>query len=166
MKKLKFKKVVVGGTFDYFHDGHLALMSKAFEVGERVSIGICSDEMQQLLMKDSVGIQPLAIRLWKLLDSLRQKDWLGRTEIHVINDPFGPAVIDREVGAIVVSLETKPRAEELNGLRSAKGLNQIEIVEVPFVLAEDGKPISSIKIRYGEMDVHGKIKHSKNNSLA
>lgn len=163
---MKFKKVVVGGTFDYFHDGHLALMSKAFEVGERVLIGICSDEMQQLLMKDSVGIQPLAIRMWKLLDSLNQRGWLSRTELHVINDPFGPAATDREIEAIVVSPETKPRAEELNRIRLTKGLNPIEIVEVPFVLAEDGKPISSIKIRYGEMDVHGKLKRSKNNSLA
>ncbi|RLI21218.1 phosphopantetheine adenylyltransferase, partial [Candidatus Bathyarchaeota archaeon] len=32
----KFKAVAVGGTFDEFHRGHRALLSKAFEVGERV----------------------------------------------------------------------------------------------------------------------------------
>lgn len=154
--KLKFRKVVVGGTFDYLHNGHLAILSKAYEVGERVSVGICSDDMQQLLKKDSAGIQPIAIRMWKLLDELRQRDWLGRTEISIISDPFGPAATDRELEAIVVSPETRGRVEELNKIRASKGLKALEIVEIPFVLAEDGQPISSIKIRYGETDVHGK----------
>lgn len=153
----KFKKVVIGGTFDYLHDGHAAILSKAFELGDLVLVGICSDEMQELLRKDSAGIQPLAIRLWALLDLLRRKGWLERTQITILSDIFGPAVRDRELGAIVVSPETRARAEELNKIRSSNGLLPLEIVEIPFVLAEDGHPISSIKIRYGEIDAHGKI---------
>jgi len=159
---LKFRKVVVGGTFDYLHNGHLAIISKAFEVGERVTVGICSDEMQHLLMKDSAGIQPLAIRMWRLLDVLQQKGLLGRTEINIINDPFGTAAMDRSIDAIVVSPETRVRAEEINKVRVSKGFNVLEIVEVPFVLAEDGRPIASLKIRYGETDLHGKkLNHSR-----
>ncbi|MEM2890142.1 MAG: pantetheine-phosphate adenylyltransferase [Candidatus Hadarchaeum sp.] len=153
---MKFRKVVVGGTFDYLHNGHLAIISKAYEIGERVTIGICSDEMQQLLMKDSAGIQPLPIRLWRLLDELHSRGWLGRTELNILSDPYGTAVSDRNIDAIVVSPETRVRAEEINKIRVSKGLNPLEIVEIPFVLAEDGKPISSIKIRYGEIDIHGK----------
>lgn len=159
---MKFRKVVVGGTFDYLHDGHVAILSKAFEVGERVLVGICSDEMQELLRKDSAGIQPLAVRMWSVLDLLRQKGWLECTEISVLLDPFGPAVSDRELEAIVVSPATRARAEELNKLRASKGLAALELVEIPFVLAEDGQPISSIKIRYGEQDTHGKrLKHPR-----
>ena len=153
---MKFGKVVVGGTFDYIHDGHIAILSKAFELGELVSVGICSDEMQHLLLKDSVGIQLTAIRMWKLLDTLRQRKWLGRTEIRIISDPAGPAATDREIEAIVVSPETKSRAKEINKVRNSKSIKPLEIVEIPFVLAEDRQPISSIKIRYGESDVHGK----------
>ncbi|MBC7218532.1 MAG: phosphopantetheine adenylyltransferase [Hadesarchaea archaeon] len=153
---MKFRKVVIGGTFDYLHNGHLALISKAYEVGERVVIGICSDEMQQLLMKDSAGIQPLAIRLWRLLNELHNRGWLERTEVNILSDPYGTAVSDRNINAIVVSPETKVRAEEINRIRISKGLHPLEIVVVPFVLAEDGKPISSIRIRYGEIDIHGK----------
>lgn len=154
---MKFKKVVVGGTFDYFHKGHVALLSKAFELGEAVELGICSDEMQDLLRKDSAGIQPLAVRMWMVLDFLKQKGWLPRTQIRILFDAFGPAVGDKEADAIVVSPETKPRAEELNKIRASKGLPSLAIIEVPFVLAEDGGPVSSIRIRYGEMDEHGKV---------
>lgn len=154
---MRYRKVLVGGTFDFFHDGHRALLRKAYEIGERVCIGICSDSMQELLQKDAAGVSPLAVRLWSVLNFLHENGWLGRTEIVVINDPFGPGVKDREAEAVVVSPETRTRAEQMNEIRKKNNLPPLEIVEVPFVLAEDGKPISSIRIRYGEIDEHGKV---------
>ena len=41
--KTKFKKVVLGGTFDKLHKGHHALICKAFEVGDQVLIGLSTD---------------------------------------------------------------------------------------------------------------------------
>lgn len=159
---MKFKKVVVGGTFDYLHDGHKAILAKAFEVGERVLVGICSDEMQFLLRKDSAGIQPLDMRKQALEALLCSKGWLKRVDVVVISDAFGPVVKDPEFEAIVVSPETRARAEELNKLRGSRGLPPLKIIEIPFVLAEDGKPISSIRARYREIDAHGKVlKHSQ-----
>lgn len=147
---------MVGGTFDYLHDGHKAIIKKAFEVGEQVLVGITSDQM--LLEKDSVGIQPLEGRRRKLEKFLREKDWLKRADIEVISDPVGSAADDKDLKAIVITEETRPGAEKINELRAERGLDPLEIVEVPFVLAEDGRPISSIRIRYGEMDVHGRLK--------
>jgi pantetheine-phosphate adenylyltransferase len=152
---MKFKKIALGGTFDYIHDGHLAILAKAFELGEHVLIGITSNEMQ--LVKDSAGIPPLEVRRRELLDVLSHHNWSERAEVYIISDPFGPAADDPELEAIVVSPETKPRAEEINRVRTSKGLKQLEIIDIPFVLAEDGLPISSIRIRYGEIDVHGKL---------
>ncbi|HID61073.1 MAG TPA: pantetheine-phosphate adenylyltransferase [Hadesarchaea archaeon] len=154
---MKYKKIVVGGTFDCFHDGHKALLRRAFVDGERVMLGICSDKMQELLRKDSAGVPPLAMRMWSVLDFLQKEGLLGRTEITVLEDPFGPAVEDVEVQAVVVSPESRERAEKLNEMRASKGLAPLDIVEIPFVLAEDGKPISSIRVRYGEMNGRGKI---------
>jgi pantetheine-phosphate adenylyltransferase len=152
---MKFKRVAVGGTFDYLHDGHMAILAKAFEAGERVVIGITSDEMQPA--KDLAGIQPLSVRRKALEDALHSRGWMERAEICVISDPFGPAIDDEKLEAIVVSPETRPRAEELNKLRASRGLAPLHIIEIPFVLAEDGSPISSIRIRYGEMDTHGRL---------
>ena len=154
---MKFKKVVVGGTFDYLHDGHAAILANAFELGERVLVGICSDEMQLLLQKDSAGIQLLEVRRRALEELLRSRKWLERAEVAVISDAFGPSLKDNELEAIVASPETRARAEELNRLRVSKGLKPLEIVKIPFALAEDGKPISSIRVRYGEIDAHGKL---------
>jgi pantetheine-phosphate adenylyltransferase len=152
---MKFKKIAVGGTFDYIHDGHLAILAKAFELGDHVLIGITSNEMQ--LVKDSAGIPSLEVRRRELLDVLNSHHWEERSEVYIISDPFGPAVDDPELEAIVVSPETKLRAEEINQLRTSRGLKQLEIIDIPFVLAEDGLQISSIRIRYGEIDVHGKL---------
>jgi len=158
--QIKYKKVVVGGTFDCFHDGHKALLRKAFEAGERVMVGICSDKMQELLRKDSAGISPLAMRMWSVLNFLQKEGLLGRTEITILHDPFGSAAGDAEAQAVIVSPETRARAEKLNEIRVSRGLAPLDIVEVPFVLAEDGKPISSIRVRYGEMNGHGRILRS------
>lgn len=152
-----FKKVVVGGTFDHLHDGHVALLNKAFELGERVLIGICSDEMQVLLRKDLEGMQPFEQRESALEELLRSKAFFWRAEVVVISDPLGPALEDAELEAIVVSPETRARAGELNELRRKRGLAGLEIVEIPMVLAEDGGPISSERIRCGEIDAHGKL---------
>ena len=152
---MKFKRVAVGGTFDSPHDGHIAILAKAFEIGERVVVGIVSDEME--LRKDSAGIGPLEVRMRSLLELLRLKRWVERAEITIISDPFGPAASDVALQAIVVSQETRARAEELNKVRKSNGLAALDIVEIPFVLAEDGSPISSIRVRYGEIDAHGKL---------
>lgn len=45
MVAAKFNIVATGGTFDEIHVGHLGLLSKSFEVGKKVIIGVSSDEL-------------------------------------------------------------------------------------------------------------------------
>jgi len=158
---LKYEKVVIGGTFDYLHDGHKALIDKAFQVGGDVLIGIVSDQME--LKKDSVGILPLDDRKSSLVEYLEENDWLDRAEVREIDDSMGPAASDEELEAIVVTEETKSGAEKINEVRKSNGLDSLDIIEIPLILAEDGEPISSIRIRYGEIDIHGKETEGENN---
>lgn len=145
----------MGGTFDYLHDGHKSLLSKAFEIGDEVLIGIVTGPLE--LKKDAAGIRSLEKRKSDLKDFLREMGWLSRAEIVEISDPIGPSAEDEDLEAIVVTEETVSRAGEINQLRGEEGLSPLEIVEVPLVLADDGKPVSSIRVRYGEIDEHGNI---------
>lgn len=161
-ENMKYDKVVVGGTFDHLHDGHKSLLSKAFEMGDRVLIGIVSGPLE--LKKDAAGIRPLSERMSDLESYLRTKGWTARAEIVTISDPIGPAADDEDLEAIVVTEETRSRAEKINDLRVENGLNELDIMEVPLIPADDGRPISSIRIRYGEIDEHGDVIRDEKNS--
>lgn len=77
--------------------------------------------------------------------------------IFPIDDPYGPCLDSEEIDVIVVSEETAPRAEEINRLRGERGLRPLEVVVVDMLPAEDGKPISSTRIRRGEIDREGRL---------
>jgi pantetheine-phosphate adenylyltransferase len=61
------------------------------------------------------------------------------------------------VEALVVSTETVQKALEINKTRSKRSLQPLIIITVPMMRAEDGKLISSTRIREGEIDYSGKL---------
>jgi pantetheine-phosphate adenylyltransferase len=61
------------------------------------------------------------------------------------------------VEALVASPETGKRVELANRLREKRGFPPLELVVVDWVVADDGKPISSSRIRNGEIDAEGKL---------
>ena len=156
MRKNKYSKVAVGGTFDKFHRGHRILLEKAFSIGEEVLIGVTSDEFGSRKGK----IEPCNIRMSNLNKILENRSnyILARLE-----DPYGPTVDDEGIDAIVVSLETEPTAIKINNIRKEKGFKPMDIITIDMVLAEDGKPISSTRIREGEIDSSGIIIKSTKN---
>ena len=50
----KFSLIAMGGTFDIIHHGHITLLSTAFEISEKVIIGLTSDEFVQKKGKNPV----------------------------------------------------------------------------------------------------------------
>jgi len=158
----KFKKVAVGGTFDELHRGHRVLLQRAFEIGDRVLIGLCSDEFVKKLGKPHVTA-PYQERLKELEAFLENLNHSGRADIVTLNDPYGPTVADKCIQALVVSEETNQVAERINGYRIEKRLKPLRIIVVKMVPSEDCAPISTTKIRRGEIDREGRLtKRSKN----
>jgi len=121
----KFRKVAVGGTFDEFHKGHKVLLIKAFEIGEHVLIGLCTDEFVEKMGKPHVTA-PYEERL-------------------------------KDIEALVVSEETEKTALKINQKRSEAQLPPLTIITINMVPAENYKPISTTRIREGEIDREGHL---------
>jgi pantetheine-phosphate adenylyltransferase len=153
---LKFRTVATGGTFDHIHRGHLALLTRSFEVGDRVVIGVTSDAFA---LKEGKRIDQDYETRVRALKELIARSFPGRDYlIAKLDDYFGPGIASPEVEAIVVSRETAKRVPIANGLREANGYPPLEVVIVDYVLADDSRPISSTRIRLGEIDTEGRLK--------
>ena len=151
-----FETVAVGGTFDLFHRGHRALLRQAFKVGNRVLIGLCSDDFVKKMRKPH-GIASYAKRLEELEKLLRKKGVLERAEISSLDDAYGLTLSDTRIEAIVVSEDTEPRAHKINKKRESLGMQPLPIVVVKMVLSEDHYPISSTRIWFEEIDREGNL---------
>lgn len=154
--KKKIERVAVGGTFDEFHRGHRALLRKAFEVGKRVLIGLCSDDFVKRLKKPH-KIAPYKERLEELQSFLRARGVLKRAEIIPLADPYGVTISENRLDAIVVSKETEIRAHEINEKRRSKKLHPLKVFVIDMILAEDYFPISSTRIWLEEIDREGHL---------
>jgi len=152
----KFRKVAVGGTFDELHRGHRTLLLKAFEIGERVVIGLSSDEFAEKLSKPHVTAS-YEERLNELKALLSDPGFSVKAEIIPLNDPFGPTLTDRFIEALVVSEETQPMALKINKKRRETGLPPLTVVTIKMVPAQNCAPISTTRIRKGEIDREGNL---------
>jgi len=148
-----FNTIATGGTFDILHKGHYTLLLKAFEVGKQVIIGISSDYYASVKKKKITNEYP--IRLKNLKRFIEDKFNKSNYSIYELNDFYGPTVLTNDVQAIVTTEGTKENCIKINELRKSKGLPQLEIIIVPLVKDQDGKVISSTRIREGEIDING-----------
>jgi len=145
----------MGGTFDIIHHGHITLLSTAFDISEKVIIGLTSDEFVQ--KKGKNPIHKYDERLKNLTSIIFKKFPNSYFEINQLNNDFGPAVFEKEVQALVVSDETKNQGNILNKLRIERNLSPVEIIVVPMTLAKDGKRISTTRIKNSEIDSDGNL---------
>ena len=152
---MKYNTVATGGTFDHLHKGHVALLTRSFEVGRRVVIGVTSDAFAR---KEGKSPDQSYEERVAALNSLIRRAFPGRDYLVArLDDVFGPGIASPEIEAIVVSRETARRVPIANALRESKGFPPLEVVVVDYVLADDSKPISSTRIRRGEIDPQGKV---------
>jgi pantetheine-phosphate adenylyltransferase len=155
MEKM-FETVAVGGTFDLFHNGHLALLKKAFEVSNRVLVGVTSDEFVENSRKPH-DVGSYDQRVEELKAFLERNNFLERAEIIPLTDSYGVTLSDERIDALVVSVETEPVAVKINNKRKSLGLDVLPVVVVKMVLSEDHYPISSTRIWFEEIDREGNL---------
>ena len=151
----KFSLIAMGGTFDIIHRGHLTLLENAFEISDKVIIGLTSDEFVQ--KKGKTPIHKYDERLKNLLSVIFQKFPNTNFEISQLSNDFGPAVLEKDVQALIVSDETSDQGNILNTLRTERNLPPVEVIVVPMFLAKDGVRISSTRIKNSEIDSDGNL---------
>jgi pantetheine-phosphate adenylyltransferase len=151
----EFSLVAMGGTFDIIHNGHLALLHGAFSIADNVIIGLTSDELAK---KKGKKLNHDYTQRMQTLKQTIEKKFQGKSyTISKLDNDFGPAVIESNVQALIVSDETAHQGDILNKMRAQKGLSPVKVVVVPMVLAKDGKRISTTRIRNLEIDTQGNL---------
>lgn len=146
-----FRRCLIGGTFDRFHSGHQLLIQTALRQADFIEIHVTNDEMAQ---SKGGWIQSLDDRMEALLVWLSETAHL-RYEVHVLNDPHGPAPNHRTADSIVATVETIPRCHQINERRYENGLPPLSILEAPHLIDELGGILSSSRIRLGLIDQDG-----------
>jgi pantetheine-phosphate adenylyltransferase len=151
----KFLIVATGGTFDEIHVGHIALLTKALQVGNKVIIGVSSDKFAAKRGKKLN--HNFESRVANLKKTIKKEFGDVNYEIAKLDGDFGPAVTTGDVEALVASSETQRKGRLLNEMRAKRGLRPVKIVTIELVKAEDDSTISSTRIRAGEIDRQGRL---------
>ncbi len=157
-------RVAVGGTFDPLHDGHIALLKRAFDLGKdgEVVIGLTSNEMARASRNRPV--REFEIRQRNLRDVIRKCFGIQDVNIIRIDDQCGSSICE-DFDYIVVSPETLAMAQKINRLREKRGMKPLQISVIEYQLAQDYVRISSTRIAEGEIDRHGRILARNQQSL-
>lgn len=145
-------KVGVGGTFNVLHKGHRRLLETAIANGSVLAVGLMSDDYCR---RHKAAVLPYAERERSLREFLDAKE--AKFSIAPLNVKEGSAPSDPELDVLVVSQETQAQGPKINDMRLRNSLRPLRIIVVPYVLAEDYRPISSTRVLDGQIDVEGHL---------
>ncbi|CAD5123211.1 unnamed protein product [Dimorphilus gyrociliatus] len=131
-----YDNVCLGGTFDRLHAGHKILLSYgAMQAKKGIIVGV-SDECltKKKVLKEL--IVPMERRMADVNEFLKDVRPSIKRDLRQLSDPFGPAITESDLDAIVVSDETKTGGDAINQKRREKNLSILDISIVDLVKDE------------------------------
>ncbi|MDH7475865.1 MAG: pantetheine-phosphate adenylyltransferase [Microgenomates group bacterium] len=155
MTSYQYKHLILGGTFDHFHFGHQKFIEKAFSLAKFVTIGIVSEKMlsqkklHQLI--ENYQRRKKSVRNFLIIQGFKK-----RSKIIALFDIYGIGKSDNKIDSILVTRNSYNNALKINNIRKKLGLKPLKIITTRLILAEDKKPITSERIRLGEINRLGK----------
>lgn len=149
----QYQHLACGGTFDLLHRGHEQFLRFAFARGEKVSVGIASNQFAGKNGKSPV--QNFDSRVTEVKNFLIKKGLLARAQIVTLDDIYGTTVSDKMIHGLVVTRQTIPGGRLINKRRDELKLSPLKILVAPMVLGNDHKVISTTRIRQGLIDREG-----------
>ena len=145
MRTQKFKKVVVGGTFDHLHDGHKHLLKMSKYYAKTTLIGITSEDMTKQKPHPE-RIQPYEKRKQNIEDYAKKINL--NYDITEINTIYGPAIDNTlDIDAIILTEETLKNGILINKKRKENNLKELEYIILPYILGADKTKIDSTHLR-------------------
>lgn len=145
-------KVGIGGTFNVLHRGHRRLLETAMANGDVLAVGLMSDDYCR---RHKNVVLPYADRERSLREYLSSKEVVFT--ISPLNVKEGTAPSDPDLDVLIVSTETQVLGPKINDMRLRNGLRPVRTVVVPYVQADDYRPISSTRVMRGEIDAEGRL---------
>lgn len=150
-----FELGLIGGTFDRFHKGHISLINQSLRYCKKLEIWITSDTI--------ANIKDPRIKTWEErheeILTYVENNFPSRVIFGKLEDSFGPAPTHDSAEVIFCTEDNIRNCEEINVKRLQNSLPKLSIVELELENAWDKKPISSSRIRIGEIDRNGNNCH-------
>ncbi len=149
--------IVAGGTFDGLHEGHVFFLKQAIASAQKITIGLTSEAYIRRFKKDA-GVSPFSIRYRALTTWLRKQGVADRVHIVPLDNKWGPVLLPDGFDSIAVTAHNSQTAQEINAVRKERGLAPLILVPIDLVEADDKRPISSTRVRNGEIDKKGALR--------
>lgn len=134
-------KSIVAGTFNILHDGHKALIDRAFSVGDEVLICVTSDEMSSSSRR---FVNPFYLRKKSVAEYAATKS--KKFSVIQIDDMYGPLDAFSDGDVLVVSEETLDNGKKVAERIREKLNSELKLSVVPIVKKTDGTKLSSTDI--------------------
>ena len=149
-----YEHLALGGTFDHFHKGHQHFVRKALNVAKKVIIGITSDEYAANIHKSN-KLHSFKLRKKELVNFITKQNSQKKVKIITLDDPYGLTIKIKDLDSLLITNNTKAGGQLINLKRQELGLKKLQLINCQLQKAEDGKIISSHRIRNGEISRSG-----------